>query len=236
MVFAFCNFLYSHLSLNQVSLIYLKFFQRYAPDKLTIANVRNGNTSEITCDRVTVLALGTFSDGHLSMYQVSFNSLLYFQRYAPDKLFIAKIKKGSNSVNTGDRIMVFAFCNFLYSHLSLNQVSLIYIKFFQRYAPDKLTVANVRKGNTSEITCDRVTVLALGTFSDGHLSMYQVSFNSLLYFQRYAPDKLFIAKIKKGSNSVNTGDRVMVLAFCNSLKAFVCFIKLPLTLLEIRSG
>ena len=27
----------------------------------------------------------------------------------------------------------------------------------------------------------------------------------------------FIAKIKKGSNSVNTDDRVMVLAFCNSL-------------------
>ena len=54
------------------------------------------------------------------------------------------------------------------------------------------------------------------TSTDGHLSMYQVSFNSLLHFQRYAPDKLFIPKIQKGSNSVNTGDRVMVLAFCNS--------------------
>ena len=38
--------------------------------------------------------------------------------------------------------------------------------------------------------------------------MYQVSFDSLLYFQRYASDELFIANIKKGSNSVNTGDRV----------------------------
>ena len=57
---------------------------------------------------------------------------------------------------------------------------------------------------------------ALHTSSDGHLSMYQVSFNSLLYFY-YALEKLFIAKIKKGSNSVNTGERVMVLAFCNSL-------------------
>ena len=44
--------------------------------------------------------------------------------------------------------------------------------------------------------------------------MYQVSFNSLSYFQRYAADKLFIAKIKKESNSVNTVDRVMILAFC----------------------
>ena len=44
------------------------------------------------------------------MYQVLFNSRLYFQRYAPDKLFIAKIKKGSNSINTGDMVAVFVFC------------------------------------------------------------------------------------------------------------------------------
>ena len=36
-------------------------------------------------------------------------------------------------------------------------------------------------------------------------------------FQRYSPDKQFIAKIKKGSISVNTGDRVTVLAFVNHL-------------------
>ena len=89
------------------------------------------------------------------MYKVSFDSLLYFQRYASDMLFIANIKMGSNSVNAGDRSKVLAFC----------------------------------------------------TFSDGLLSMYQVSFNSLLYFQRYAPDKLFIAKFKKGSNSVIIGER-----------------------------
>ena len=45
-------------------------------------------------------ALCTSSNGHLSMYQVSFNSLLYFQRYAPDYVLIAKIKKGRNSENT----------------------------------------------------------------------------------------------------------------------------------------
>ena len=50
-------------------------------------------SSVITCDRVTVLALCTSSDGPLSMYQVSFDSLLHFQRYAPDKFFIAKIKR-----------------------------------------------------------------------------------------------------------------------------------------------
>ena len=48
------------------------------------------------------------------------------------------------------------------------------------------------------------------TFADGSLSMYQVSFNSLVSFQRYAPDKLFLAKIKKESSSVNTVDSVMI--------------------------
>ena len=65
--------------------------------------------------------------------------------------------------------------------------------------------------------------------------MYQVSFNSLLYFQRYAPDKLFIAKIKKRSNSVNIGDRVMILAFCNSPHES-SFIKLSSILSEIYFG
>ena len=80
---------------------------------------------------------------------------------------------------------------------------------------------------------------ALCTSCDGHLSMYQVSFNFLLYFQRYAPDKLFIAKIQKGRNSVNTGDRVMVLAFCNipfmALYQCIKFLLFYPILLEIRS-
>ena len=90
--------------------------------------------------------------------------------------FIAKIKKGSNSINTGNRVMVLAFCNSLHSPLSLYQVSFICHQYFQRYALDKLTVAKIRKENNYIITCDRVTVLVLCTSSDGHLSMYQVSF------------------------------------------------------------
>ena len=66
-----------------------------------------------TCNRVTVLALCTISDGRLSRYQVSFDSLLYFQRYAQDKFNIAKIRKGNNSINTDDRVMALAFCIFL---------------------------------------------------------------------------------------------------------------------------
>ena len=53
-----------------------------------IAKIRE--ITVITCDRVMVLALYTSSDDILSMNYVLFNSLLYFQRYAPEKLNIAK--------------------------------------------------------------------------------------------------------------------------------------------------
>ena len=65
------------------------------------------------------------------MYQVSFNFLLYFRRYAPDKLFIAKLKKGSNSVNTGDRVMVLAFCNFPYSPLPVSSFIYLFSKLLE---------------------------------------------------------------------------------------------------------
>ena len=156
----------------------------------------------ITCDRDMVLALCTSSDDILSMYQVLFNSFLYFQRYALDKLNIAKIRKGSNSVNTVDRNMVLAFCDFPYGPLSVYQFSFNFVVYFQRYAPDKVFIAKIKKGSNSVNTVDMVIIFAFCTFSDRPLSMYQISFNSLVCFQRYAPDKLYSAKIKKGSNSV----------------------------------
>ena len=92
---------------------------------------------------------------------------------------------------------------FLHSAISL-LVFYQFIKFhsitlqcFYRYAPDKLIIAKIKEGNKSVIICNRVTVLAFCPFSDVSLSMYQVSLNSLLFFQGYAPDNLFIAKLIK---------------------------------------
>ena len=92
---------------------------------LLLQKLKMGSNSVITCNRVTVLALCTISDGHLSMYQVSFDSLLYFQRYAPDKFNIATIKKGNNSINIDDSVIVLAFCTSPHCPLSLYQVSFI---------------------------------------------------------------------------------------------------------------
>ena len=78
------------------------------------------------------------------MYQFLFNSVLYFQRYAPDKLNIGKIRKGSNSVNTGDRVMVLAFCD---GPLSVYHVPFNYLQYFWRYAPELLIIALIGKGS-----------------------------------------------------------------------------------------
>ena len=44
---------------------------------------------------------------------------------------------GSNSVNTGDMVMFFSFCNSPHGPLSVYQVSINYLKYFLRYALDK---------------------------------------------------------------------------------------------------
>ena len=90
-----------------------------------------GNNSVISCDSKMVPAFCTSSDGLLSMYQVSFTSCYTFRNYAPDKLFIAKNNKESiNSVDTGDRVSILAFCSSPHGPLSVYQVSLNYLQYF----------------------------------------------------------------------------------------------------------
>ena len=82
---------------------------------LSLQTIRKGDNSVLICDRVITLVLYTSSDDLLSMYQVLFNSLLYFQRYAIDKLNAAKRKV-------------------------LYQFSFNSLVYFQRYAPDNLFI------------------------------------------------------------------------------------------------
>ena len=102
--------------------------------------IRKGYNSVRTCDRVMVLALYTSADDLQSLYQVLFNFPLNFLRYAPDKLNIAKTRKGSNSMNTSDRVTVLAFCNYPHDPVSCIK---FHLKTFYRYAPDKLIIAKL---------------------------------------------------------------------------------------------
>ena len=81
-------------------------------------------------------------------------------------------------------------------------------------------------------------VLALCTSSDGSLSMYKFHIIPFYTFRDMLRTSFLLQKIKKGSNSINTGDRVMVLDPEIPLMAlYQCiFIKLPSILLEICFG
>ena len=54
---------------------------------------------------------------------------------------LQKNKKGSNSVNTVDRVMILALCTSADGPLSMYKVSLTSLLYFQRYDPHKLLIA-----------------------------------------------------------------------------------------------
>ena len=47
-----------------------------------------------------------------------------------EQAYIAKMKKGSKSVNTGDKVTVTAFCKTPHGPLSVYKVSLDYLQYF----------------------------------------------------------------------------------------------------------
>ena len=60
---------------------------------------------------------------------------------------------------------------------------------------DKLIIAKLKMGRNSIITCNRVTVFALCTISDGHLSMYQVSLILFYTFRDMHRTNLILQKL-----------------------------------------
>ena len=131
-----------------------------------------------------------------------------------NKIFVAKVTNAYNLTRTSNRVMVLLILTSSYCLLSMNQVSFDSFNTLKETLKTNLLLEKNRKGNSSLIICNRVIDLALCIFSDGRLLMYQVSFDSLFYLQRYAPDKLFIAKIKKENNSVTTCDKVTIFSLC----------------------
>ena len=67
----------SSLSMYRSSFYSLKYFKRYAPDKLIISKIKEHN-AVITYNRIIVLALCTISNDRFSINEVSFDSRLYF--------------------------------------------------------------------------------------------------------------------------------------------------------------
>ena len=131
MVLAFCNSPHSPLSVYQVSLNYLKYFKRYALDK----SVTDGWTdillqTAVTSLKVVIELLFLYSAlPLLVLYQyIKFHfiplTFYTFRDMLWTSFILPKLKRGSSSVNTGDRVTVLVFCNSHHGPLSVYQVSL----------------------------------------------------------------------------------------------------------------
>ena len=81
---------------------------------------------------------------------------------------------------------------------------------------DKLIIAKIRKGNNSVITCDGLWFLCSALSLMGLYQCIKFYLIPFYTFRDMLRTSFLLQKFKKGSNSVNTGDRVAVLAFCTS--------------------
>ena len=150
------------------------------------------------------------------MYQISFHSLLYFQIYAPDNLFIAKIKKGHNSVNIAREVTVYVFCTSSDHVLLLYQVSRKYLQRLTSYGADTISILIITKGHNSVHIASGVTAFVLCTPSNQDLHLYLVMRKYSERFPSYGADTISILIITKRHNFVDIAHGVTVLVLCTS--------------------
>ena len=160
---------------------YLKRYQSYRADMISILKIRKGNNSAKNVGGVTVLYLCTSSGHALYFYQVLWNYLNQYQSYRADTISILKITKGNNSAKKVGGVTVVNLCISSSHALYFYQVLWNYLKRYQSYRADTISILKISKGNNSAKYVGGVTVLDL-CMSSGHaLYLCQVSWN---YFER----------------------------------------------------
>ena len=81
------------------------------------------------------------------------------------------------------------------------QVLWNYLKRYQSYTADTISILKISKGNNSAKNVGGVTVVYLCTSSGHALYFYQVLWNYLKRYQSYRVDTISILKNTKGNNS-----------------------------------
>ena len=165
---------------------------------------------------MTVVNLWTSSGHALYFYQVLWNYLERHQSYRTDTISILKISKGNNSAKNVSGVTVFNSCTLSDHALYFYQVLWNYLKLFQSYRADTISVLKITKGNNSAKNVGGVTVVNLCTLSGHALYFYQVLWNYLERHQSYRADTISILKISKGNNSTKNVGGVTVVNLCTS--------------------
>ena len=97
--------------------------------------------------------------------------------------------------------MVVDLCTLSGHTLYFYQVLWNYLKRYQSYRADTISILKITKGNNSTKNAGGVNIVNL-CMSSGHaLNSYQVLWNYLERYQSYREDTISIPKISKGNNS-----------------------------------
>ena len=195
----------------QVLWNYLKRYQSYRANTISILKITKGNNSTKNVGGVTVVELCTSSGHALYFYQVLWNNLKRYQSYRADTISILKISKGNTSAKNVGGVTVVNLCTSSGHALYLCQVSWNYLKRYQSYRADTISIRKITKGNNSAKNVGGVTVSYLCTSSGHALYFYQVLWNYLKRYQSYRADTISILKITKGNNSAKNVGGVTVL-------------------------
>ena len=160
---------------------------------------------------MTVVDLCMSSGQALYFYQVLWNYLKRYQSYRADTISILKITKGNNSSKNVGGVTVVNLCMSSGQALYFYQVLWNYLKRYQSYTADTISILKITKGNNSAKNVGGVTVVNLCMSSGQALYFYQVLWNYLKRYQSYTADTISILKITKGNNSAKNVGGVTVL-------------------------
>ena len=215
-VFNLCTSSGHALYFYQVSWNYLEQYQSYRADTISILKITKGNNSAKNVGGVNIVNLCTSSGHALYLCQLSWNYLKRYQSYRADTISIWKITKGNNSAKNVGGVTVVNRCMLSCHALYFYQVLWNYLKRYQSYRADTISILKITKGNYSAKNVGGVTVLYLCTSSGHALYFYQVLWNYLKRYQSYRADTISILKITKGNNSAKKVGGVTVFDLCTS--------------------
>ena len=202
------------LYLCQLSWNYLEQYQSYRADTISIRKITKGNNSSKNVGGVNIVNLCKSSGHALYLCQLSWNYLERYQSYTADTISIRKITKGNNSAQNVGGVRVFDLCKSSGHALYFYQVLWNYLKRYQCYRANSISILKITKGNNSAKNVGGVTVVELCTLSGHALYFYQVLWNNLKRYQSYRADTISIPKISKGNNSAKNVGGVNVVNLC----------------------
>ena len=130
----------------QVLWNYLRRYQSYRADTISILKISKGNNSAKNAGGVSVVNPCTFSGHALYFYQVLWHYLKRYRSYRADSISILKISKGNNSAKNAGGVSVVNLCTFSGHALYFYQVLWHYLKRYRSYRADTISMPENYKG------------------------------------------------------------------------------------------